>query len=68
MHTHTHTEEEQTAKQVARFNELCEMKLKIVEERNELVMQTEEDRTRYRKGGGGRKRGPGTMQEEEEGG
>ena len=29
-----------------RFEELCELKLKVVEERNEIVMQTEEERVR----------------------
>ena len=29
-----------------RFEELCELKLKVVEERNEIVMQIEEERVR----------------------
>ena len=29
-----------------RFEELCELKLKVVEERNEIVIQTEEERVR----------------------
>ena len=35
-----------TKQEQERFEELCEMKLKVVEERNEIVMQTEEERVR----------------------
>ena len=50
-HTYTHTESEQTAKHMVQFEQLCEMKIKITEERNDIVMQAEEERIRY-----GRKR------------
>ena len=36
-----------TQQEMARFDELCELKIKIVEERNEIVIQTEEERQRY---------------------
>ncbi len=42
----TKTEEE-------RFEELCELKIKIVEERHEVVMQTEDERRRCVWCGGG---------------
>lgn len=42
----TKTEEE-------RFEELCELKIKIVEERHEVVMQTEDERRRCVWGGMG---------------
>ncbi len=35
-----------TPETTARFEELCELKVKVVEERNEIVMQTEEERIR----------------------
>ena len=37
---------EMTKEEQKRFEELCELKLKVVEERNEIVMQTEEERVR----------------------
>ena len=37
---------EMTKAEQKRFEELCELKLKVVEERNEIVMQTEEERVR----------------------
>ena len=33
--------------EMAQFEELCNQKIKIVEERDELVNQTEEERLRY---------------------
>ena len=47
-HTYTlHTTDyELTDEERRRFEELCEQKIKIVEERNDLVMQTEEERKR----------------------
>ena len=35
-----------TKAEMRRFDELCELKVKIVEERNEIVMQTEDERMR----------------------
>lgn len=35
--------------ELAQFDDLCEQKIKIVEERDELVNQTEEERLRYLK-------------------
>ena len=35
-----------TKAELGRFEELCEAKVKIVEERNEIVMQTEDERQR----------------------
>ena len=35
-----------TKAEMKRFDELCELKVKIVEERNEIVMQTEDERMR----------------------
>ena len=57
LHTSTHThihvhyihttlESDWSREDKARFEELCEQKIKIVEERNEIVMQTEEERKR----------------------
>ena len=40
------TDHEMTKDEQKRFEELCELKLKVVEERNEIVMQTEEERVR----------------------
>ena len=45
-HTHTHTEAEQTMEERTQFKELYEAKIKVVEERDELVMQAEEERVR----------------------
>ena len=33
--------------EIAQFDDLCAQKIKIVEERDELVNQTEEERLRY---------------------
>lgn len=44
--THTHTEAEQNLEEKTQFKELYEAKIKIVEERDELVMQAEEERVR----------------------
>ena len=41
-----HAARDMTREDHRRFEELCEMKLKVVEERNEIVMQTEEERVR----------------------
>ena len=35
-----------TKAELKRLEELCELKVKIVEERNEIVMQTEDERMR----------------------
>ena len=40
------TDHQMSKLQHKRFEELCELKLKVVEERNEIVMQTEEERVR----------------------
>ena len=40
------TEEELTEEELAKFEDLCTQKIKIVEERDELVNQTEEERLR----------------------
>ena len=42
----TLTDNQMTRQQQKRFEELCDLKLKVVEERNEIVMQTEEERVR----------------------
>ena len=39
-------DQDMTKDERKRFEELCELKLKVVEERNEIVMQTEEERVR----------------------
>ncbi len=39
-------ERDWTRQMKARFEELCDQKVKVVEERNEVVMQTEEERIR----------------------
>lgn len=45
-HTHIYTEAEQNLEEKTQFKELYEAKIKIVEERDELVMQAEEERVR----------------------
>lgn len=46
MHVHTYTEAEQNAEEKAQFEELCDAKTKLCEERDELVKKAEEERVR----------------------
>ena len=40
------TDKQMTKQQQKRFEELCDLKLKVMEENNEIMMQTEEERVR----------------------
>ena len=46
IYTLAHVDYELTDEERRRFEELCEQKIKIVEERNDVVMQAEDERIR----------------------